>query len=121
MMTNMKTPGALVLLCAILLLVTATAQADNCERIQFQSGQNTHSVEGIISPDSVLCYEITVGAGKTVDMAISGVNVIFSIDGITDAQDIYRFTTDKEIYTFSVGQLFRSVTDQPFTLVISVW
>lgn len=100
--------------------VAAAAQAENCEHIRFQSGAYSQTVHGIAPPDDVICYEITTRAGQTADITVTGNNVIFSIGGVIDAQDSYSFTTEKRTYQIFVGQLMRSVTNQPFELMVSI-
>jgi hypothetical protein len=46
--------------------------------------------------------------------------MVFSVEGVTDAQDKYRFTTEQKTYRITVGQLMRSVTDEPFTFTIAI-
>ena len=102
------------------MLAVTTAWAENCETIRFQRGHSSAAIEGVVPPDSGLCYQITTAAGQTADIAISGVNMMFSIEGVTDAQDKYRFTTEKKTYRITVSQLMRSVTNEPFTLTIAI-
>jgi hypothetical protein len=101
-------------------LLVTTAWAEDCETIRFQRGHSSAVVEGVAPPDSALCYQITTAAGQTVDIAISGVNMMFSIAGVIEVQDKYRFTTEKKTYQIYVGQLMRSVTDESFTLNIAI-
>ena len=109
-----------MLALALSMLAMTTVQAENCETIQFQRGHSSTTIEGVAPPDSTICYQITTAAGQTADIAISGVNMMFSVEGVIDAQDKYRFTTEKKTYRITVGQLMRSVTDEPFTLNISI-
>jgi len=109
---------ALVFILSI--LAVTTVQAENCETIQFQRGHSSATVEGIAPPDGALCYQITTAAGQTADIVISGVNMMFSIAGVIEVQDKYRFTTEQKTYRITVGQLMRSVTDEPFTLNIAI-
>jgi len=102
------------------MLAVTTAWAEDCETIRFQRGHSSAAIEGVAPPDSALCYQITTAAGQTVDIAISGVNMMFSIAGVIEVQDKYRFTTEKKTYQIYVGQLMRSVTDESFTLNIAI-
>lgn len=101
-------------------LAVTTARAENCETIRFQRGHSSAAIEGVAPPDSALCYQITTAVGQTADIAISGVNMVFSVEGVTDAQDRYRFTTEQKTYRITVSQLMRSVTNEPFTLTITI-
>ncbi|MDR4651181.1 MAG: hypothetical protein MRJ52_02085 [Nitrosomonas sp.] len=109
-----------ILALTLLMLAVTTAWAENCETIRFQRGHSSAAIEGVAPPDSALCYQITTAAGQTADIAISGVNMMFSIEGVTDAQDKYRFTTEKKTYRITVSQLMRSVTNEPFTLTVAI-
>jgi len=103
-----------------LMLAVTTARAENCETIRFQRGHSSAAIEGVAPSGSALCYQITTAAGQTADIAISGVNMMFSIEGVTDAQDKYRFTTEQKTYRITVSQLMRSVTNEPFTLTVAI-
>ncbi len=102
------------------ILAVTTVQAENCETIQFQRGDSSATFEGIAPPNITMCYQITTAAGQTADIAISGVNMVFSVEDVVDAQNKYRFTTEKKTYRIAVGQLMRTVTDEPFALNISI-
>ena len=116
----MKTLSPFVMALTASIFADATAQTENCETIRFQRGHSEGTVQGITPPDDVVCYEMTTGAGQTALIEITGKNVIFSIEGIIDAQDIYSFTTEKKTYRILVGQLMRSVTNQSFALAVSI-
>ncbi len=102
------------------IFAVTTAWAENCETIRFQRGHSSATIEGIAPPDSTLCYQITTAAGQTADIAIPGINMMFSIEGVADVQDKYRVTTEQKTYRITVGQLMRSVMDEPFTLTIAI-
>lgn len=102
------------------MFIVTAIQAENCEIIHLQSEENTYTVQGIAPHDDFICYEITAGTGQMAAIEITGKNAIFSIIGVVDAQDKYSFVTDKETYKILVGQLMRSITNQPFMLVVSI-
>jgi hypothetical protein len=119
----MKTPRLFAvanLVASSLIIVTGTAQAQSCPPIQFERGTYSGTVSGTAPPDDVVCYEISTGAAQRAEVSVKGRNVVFSIVGVVDAQDRYSFTTDKKTYRILVGQLMRSVTDEPFSLTVSV-
>lgn len=118
MITNIFYSSILTLI--ISLLTINTVQAQDCEIIQFQRGHSSMMVDGVAPPDSVICYAISTAAGQTANIAISGTNMMFSIDGVTDAQDKYQFTTGETTYTIRVSQFIRSITAQMYTLTISI-
>lgn len=98
----------------------ASVQAENCGSIRFKQGESSHTIQGIAPIDEGVCYKFTARAGQTADIAITGNNVIFSIEGVTDVQDKYSFTTDKKTYQIFVWQLMRASTSQHFSLSISI-
>lgn len=102
------------------MLITTSAYAQSCEPIQFDRGAYSGTVEGVAPPDGTLCYTVATGAGQRAKVAVAGRNVMFSIAGVVDAQDAYHFTTEQKTYRILVGQLMRSVTEEPFTLTVSV-
>jgi len=98
-----------------------TALAEKCETIHFKRGESSGTINGIAPPDDVKCYKMTTGQGQTATLrVVAGKNIIFSIDGLVEAQDAYTFTTDRKTYKIYVGQLMRSIADEPFTLFVSV-
>ena len=119
----MKTPRLLAvasLAASCLLIVAGPAQAQSCQPIQFERGNYSGTVSGTAPPEDVVCYEVSTGAAQRAEVSVKGRNVIFSIVGVVDAQDRYSFTTDKKTYRILVGQLMRSITDEPFSLTVSV-
>ena len=119
----MKTPRLLALAslaASCLVIVAGPAQAQSCQPIQFERGTYSGTVSGTAPPEDVVCYEVSTGAAQRAEVSVKGRNVIFSIVGVVDAQDRYSFTTEKKTYRILVGQLMRSITDEPFSLTVSV-
>ena len=119
----MKTPRLLALASlasSCLLIAAGPAQAQSCQPIQFERGTYSGTVSGTAPPEDVVCYEVSTGAAQRAEVSVKGRNVIFSIIGVVDAQDRYSFTTEKKTYRILVGQLMRSITDEPFSLTVSV-
>jgi hypothetical protein len=119
----MRTPQlhGLSCLAAIHLLVAAGAvQAQSCEPIQFKRGHSSGTVRGIAPPDDVVCYELRTGADQRADVSVEGNNIMFSVSGLVDGRDQYSFATEKKTYRIDVGQLMRSISDEPFALTVSV-
>ena len=108
------------ILAVLLMLVAALSTAEECKAIRFEAGHYSGTVKGVAPPDDTLCYSLTTGSGQRAELTIVGKNMIFSIDGVVDAQDAYSFTTKQKTYKVYVGQLMRSVTDEPFSLRITV-
>lgn len=107
-------------LLATAMLSASSTWAEECKAIQFSRGHNNGTVQGIAPPNDLLCHELTTGAGQAAAIEVSGENVIFSIEDVVDARQKYSFTTTAQTYRILVGQLMRSVSDQPFTLTVSV-
>lgn len=119
----MKTSRLLRFAClavSSLLVVTNTGHAQSCEPIQFERGHYSGTVQGIAPPDDVVCYKLTTGAGQKATVSVAGRNVMFSIYDVVDAQEQYTFVTEKKTYRIVVSQLMRSVTDEPFSMTVSV-
>jgi hypothetical protein len=119
----MKTPRLFAvasLAASCLLIVTGTAQAQSCQPIQFERGTYSGTVRGIAPPEGRVCYEVRTGAGQHAEVWVEGRNMIFSIPGVTEVQEKHSFTTEKKTYRIFVSQLMRSVTDEPFSLTVSV-
>lgn len=119
-MAMMKTFCSFMLVLTMSMFIVAAIQAENCEVIRFKRGANNHTVQGMILPDDVICYEVTARAGQLADITITGNNVMFSIEGVVDAQDKFSFITDDKTYKILVGQLMQSVANQPFVLMVSI-
>lgn len=119
-MTTPQRPGLACLAALHLLVAAGTAQAQSCEPIQFKRGHDSGTVRGIAPPDDVVCYELRTGAGQRADISVAGSNVMFSVSGLVDGRDQYSFTTEKKAYRIVVGQLMRSINDEPFALTVSV-
>lgn len=98
------------------------AQAqDDCTPIRFAAGRASAVVQGSAPAADTVCYRFTAAAGQTAMLkVVSGRNVIFAIDDLVDAQDNYRFSTQARTYTIRVGQMFRSVTPQRFSLSLAI-
>jgi len=100
--------------------VPALASAQGCQTIRFAPGSTSGALEGIVSPDDALCYQVEVGAGQTARVQVTGRNMMFSIPGIADGRDDFSWTTSAGSFQILVSQLMRSASDEPFTLVVSV-
>ncbi len=128
-MKTSRPPWLLPLAAAMLFIATGPACAEDrqearfaaqCQEIRFQRGHDSVTVKGSAPPDDVICYRMTTGAGQTADLKVKGRNVMFSVAGVVEGQDAYSFATEKKTYRIEVGQLMRSVTDEPFSLTVSI-
>lgn len=119
-MKTPRLPGLTYLAASCLLIAASTVYAQSCEPIQFKRGHYSGTVRGIAPPEGFICYEVKTGAGQRADVWVQGRNVMFSIPGIVDGQDRYRFTTEKKTYQILVAQLMRSISNEPFLLTVSV-
>ncbi|MEM9104240.1 MAG: hypothetical protein AAGC96_01185 [Pseudomonadota bacterium] len=110
-----------VLISINLSMATGLHAQENCKPVRFAAGASSAEVNGDAPPEDVLCFSLETGNGQTATVRVTrGNNIVFSILGVVDAQDSFIFTTEAKTYEIIVGQLMRSVTDQPFTLQISV-
>jgi len=91
-----------------------------CETIHFKRGTYSATVRGVAPADDLVCYQMATGPSQQMSLRLSGRNVIFSVDNVIEGQNEYSFITEKRTYRISVSQLMRSMTDQPFTLFVSV-
>lgn len=117
-------PLAFGIFLSTMMLVAEPANAapDSCKAIHFKTGSFSATVQGSVDPNDVRCYSIATARGQTADLAIQSKNsnTIFSIDGLVDAQDRYRFTTEKKTYKILVGQLMKAAEKDQFTLTITI-
>ncbi len=107
------------------LLLTATFRsalaAPPCAAVQFPSGTTSAVLHATAPKDSAICYAVTTNAGEHAELRIlSGINTVFGIDGLTDIETEYGFTTAHETYKIRVFQLMRTATSRPFALRISI-
>ena len=92
-----------------------------CKPIQFAHGASTTTISGTAPAEDTVCFTLATGKGQTANLKVtSGANTVFGIDGMVDAQDTYRFTTEHKTYEIDVGQLERSVTPEAFAIDVSV-
>lgn len=128
-MTTPRPPWLLPLAPAILFIAAGSACAEDrqearfaaeCQEIRFQRGHDSGTVRGVAPPEDVVCFRMTTGAGQTANLEVKGRNVMFAIPGVVEGQDSYSFTTENKTYRINVGQLMRSVTDEPFSLTVSI-
>lgn len=97
----------------------ANACEENCETISITEGDGQAIVRALAPLDGVNCYYIVSAKGTDTTIAVTGNNVIFSIENVVDAHTRYRLLTDREGYRVFVGQLLRSNTKQPYVLTIT--
>jgi hypothetical protein len=108
-------------LAAGLACAPAALAQERCSRISFPRSESSTIVTGVAPADGVVCYEFATQAGQTASLKVlSGRNVIFSIIDVMDAQNDYTFRTQQKTYKFVVGQLMRSITNEPFRIRVSV-
>jgi len=106
----------LVALCA-----ATAASAQSCREIRFERGAFSGEVRGMAPPNDVVCYTIGTGIGQTMRIEVlRGNNVIFSVPGVADARTNLSIRTQQSRYTILVGQLFRSVTNEPFQVLVTI-
>jgi hypothetical protein len=105
----------------LFLFVSATAYAqDKCTEIHFAPGHSSAAVKGISPPADVVCYTFAAAAGQTANLRVTGRNMIISVIDVGDARDVWSFKTKAQTYKFTVAQMLRSVTSEPYTVTLSV-
>ena len=110
-----------ILIFVISISVLNAAWAEECETIRFKRGESSGTVNGMAPADDVRCYLMSTGQGQTATLLVTtGKNTVFSIDGLIDAQNNYTFKTERKTYKIVVGQLFRAIAGEPFTLFVSI-
>lgn len=120
MMTVRHRLSVLCLSASAALTISGATADESCTPIQFERGHDAATITGKAPADGQLCYRLATGAGQQATVTIDGQNMMFSIVDVVDAQDHYRFTTEKKTYRILVSQLLRAVTEEAFTLKVSV-
>ena len=112
----------LEVLAAVGMGLTLTASAEShCVAIRFARGTSSAMIEGVAPVDDTVCYTLAAGDSQTATIRMEkGRNTVFSIDGLVDAQDRYRFPTKRKVYTIVVGQLERTTMAEAFRMSVSV-
>jgi hypothetical protein len=112
-------PG-LVLALSLAFAGSALA-AERCTAVRFQRGASSAETTGLAPAEDVICYSLETGAGQNARIQVlEGSNVMFSIEGLVDAQDDYSFRTERGTYRVLVGQLMRAAEPMPFRILMSV-
>lgn len=103
------------------LLAGPAAAQEKCRLISFPAGQDTLELSGTAPPEEVNCFAVAGLSDHGVSVVVSeGVNVSFSIEGLVDARDRYRFRATHETYHIVIGQLMRSTEPEPFRIIITL-
>jgi hypothetical protein len=98
---------------------TATAQ-ENGTANHFAAGHASATVKGLAPPEDGICYSFAAAAGQTAHLEVTGRNMIISVIGVSDARDSWTFKAKAQTYKFIVAQSMRSVTNEPYTVTLSV-
>ena len=120
----------LIAATALLLLLTSPAAnaAQKCTPIHFARGAWSATVRGIAqsmdTPNSGSCYSLTTAEGQTATVTIITTSpnddTAFTIPGVVDNQQNYRFKTEAKTYTIGVSLTFARQPDRPFTMRVTV-
>ena len=107
---------------ALLSLSPTWAEAqERCRPIQFAQNQSSAEIRGTAPAEGGVCYTLATGEGQTARVRVlSGKNIIFNIEGVTDPRDDFEFRTQRKTYRINVAQLMRSVTPEAFKVSVSV-
>jgi hypothetical protein len=112
------------LLRAVIILLPAAPAAfaeQHCIEIRIAPGESETTIFGIAPPEAQLCYLLETQEGRRTSLKVTnGKNIMFSIVGVTDGQDEFSFLPRRRTYRIMVGQLMRSITEQPFIIRVSV-
>jgi len=101
--------------------VAAHAQADDrCVEVHFARGSSSAAIRGNSSPETADCYTFRAAEGQTAHLHVTGRNMIVSVIGVGDARVGWTFTTHAQDYRFLVSQLFRSVTAEPYEILLRI-
>jgi hypothetical protein len=92
----------------------------NCLPIRFDPGRSSATIHGMAPPDTATCYSFTAAANQTASLEIAGNNMMISVIGLGDDRLSWTFKTEAKTYNFIVGQQFRSVTTEPYTVTLSI-
>jgi hypothetical protein len=93
---------------------------ENCTPVRFEHGKSSATIRGTAPPDDVVCYTFDAATGQTASLKVAGRNLIISVIGVGDARDSWTFKTKAQTYKFVVGQLMRSVTNEPYVVTVSI-
>jgi hypothetical protein len=93
---------------------------ENCTPVHFEHGKSSATIRGTAPPDDVVCYTFDAATGQTASLKVAGRNLIISVIGVGDARDSWTFKTKAQTYKFVVGQLMRSVTNEPYVVTVSI-
>jgi hypothetical protein len=95
--------------------------ADQCTAVQFARGTSSAEITGLAPAEDTICYSLETGADQNARIEVlEGSNVMFSIEGLIDAQDDYSFRTERRTYRVLVGQLMRAAEPMPFRIRMTV-
>jgi hypothetical protein len=78
------------------------------------------SNKGVAPPEGTVCYSFATAKGQTANLKVTGQDIIISVVDVGDALDSWSFRTKAQTYKFIVAQLMRSVTNEPYSVALSV-
>lgn len=119
----MPTIRAFVLaMCLAAMAAAPPASAQQgCIQVNLAPGEAETTIFGIAPPSDMLCYMLNVPERQRISVKVTnGKNVIFVIAGVTDANNEFSFMPQRRTFRLEVGQMMRSVTEQPFIIKVSV-
>jgi len=99
--------------------ISSVPWAEDCAFLELYRRHEPAEVNGIAPAEDVVCFAIKPNSGSEITIRVEkGRNVIFTVLDLVDAVDEYSFRANGYGYFIRVGQLMRSVTDEPFTITI---
>lgn len=92
---------------------------ESCRPVPFNNNYII-MLKGTVSPEGMHCYSLETEKEQRISLkVIKGDNIIFSIEGVTDAQDRFTFVATKSSYDIIVAQLVRARRSEAFRISIS--
>jgi hypothetical protein len=77
-------------------------------------------ITGSVLPEETRCYRLDAVEGEKVTVKVlQGKNIVLSLEGLADAQEVLTFTAENMSYRVIVGQLLRSKRPQAFQISIT--
>lgn len=107
------------------LLLAGGAVGQPCQAIRLapgaSPGEAAAEVAGAAPPKGAACYALELGDRRQARIRIlDGTGVVFSVEGLIDAQEDYGFAAERGTHRILVRQAARSAAPAPFVLGVSV-
>jgi len=113
---------SLALTLAVAAAMTAQASAAACRSIRFERGASSAQVRGTAPAEGFDCLRFGAGNGQDVQVSVRSARdqVAFTIDGVVDDRDSFRFRSSKKTYELRVHQTMKAVAPVPYELSLAI-